>query len=64
MKTLIVNQIADGSTYDPETEIHTAKYVYGVEKVTNSITPVIGSRLIPVAMEVYCESDEWNVTIK
>ena len=55
MKTLIVNQIADGSTYDRKTEIHTAKYVYGVEKVTNSITPIIGRQLTSTEMDDYCK---------
>lgn len=64
MKTLQVTQCMDGSTYDPTTEKHNPIYVYEVDKVTNAIHPPVHTRLSAAQMADYCDSDDWNVTIK
>ncbi len=64
MKTLAVDQVLDGSVYDSETKRHVGTYFYRVTKVTNSVTPKIGDALSVDKLNVYCESDEWSVTIK
>ena len=64
MKTLVVDQVLDGSTYDRATEKHVAKHLYRVVKVTNSITPKIAESLDVNQLFVYCESSDWTVTIK
>ena len=64
MKTLLVTQCIDGSTYDPKTEKHIPIHIYEVDKVTNAIHPKIHSRLSAAEVDGYCDADEWNVTIK
>ncbi len=64
MKTLCVDQILDGSVYDRETEKHVAKHVYRVTKVTNSVRPCIADNLSTEELSYYCDSEDWNVTIK
>ena len=36
---------------------------YTVTKVTNSVTPPIHDKLSGDDLEVYCQSDDWSVTI-
>ncbi len=64
MKTLAVDQVLDGSVYDPETKRHIATHRYQVVKVTNSISPKIGDSLDVGELFAYCDSEDWNVTIK
>lgn len=64
MKTLAVDQVLDGSIYNPVNKKHVPVHRYHVTKVTNSVTPKIGDALSVDKLNVYCESDEWSVTIK
>lgn len=48
--------------FDPGTSDN-RRTEYIVDKVTNSTTPVPESVLTTEQLEVYCESDAWNVTI-
>ena len=65
MKQLVLSQIynpdynnTEGPLNDPE------RYVYKVEKVTNSTTPQIAWPHLSVELvEVYCNDENWNVTI-
>ena len=38
-------------------------HIYIVGKVTNSLTPHVGSTLKSDELEVYCASDDWTVTV-
>lgn len=65
MKTLLLEQ-----NHNPEWHINPDnlddpdRYRYRPMKVTNSTTPVIYDSLTKEQVDVYCESDEWEVTIK
>ena len=37
--------------------------IYTVTKVTNSTRPVIGQRFSDEELQVYCELDDWNVSV-
>ena len=64
MKTLLVTQCIDGSVYDPETKKHNPVYIYEVDKVTNAVHPACHTRLTVAEVAEYCDSADWNVTIK
>ena len=64
MKRLQVDQMHEGAVYNRDTEKHTATYRYKVIKVTNSLTPSIAESLSPEELAYYCDSEEWDVTIK
>ena len=69
MKTLLLEQrvnpdwkidptAPDGGQRDPQ------RWVYLVQKVTNSTVPRIYDTLTPAEADVYCDDDAWEVTIK
>jgi hypothetical protein len=67
MKTLLVHQIYNSEwTPDAKTEsgFPMSQHVYKVAQVTDSINPEIGTTLKPEQMNVYCEAEDWKVTIK
>ena len=61
MKTLKVDQVYDG--YDTDTNPPRLKHKYKVTKVTNSTTPCILDHLTIDQLNVYCISEDWEVTI-
>lgn len=65
MKTLNVDQVLDSWTEPKQPgQSGIAIHKYIVTKVTNSVTPKINIYLTEDELVVYCESDEWAVTIK
>jgi hypothetical protein len=62
MKTLLVEQVSQGldTTVVPAVQ----KWMYKVTKVTNSIAPAIHDMMSAAEVDVYCEAEEWEVTIK
>lgn len=60
MKTLKVDQVYDGYT---NATPPVPKHKYKVIKVTNSVTPTILDHLDKEQLAVYCEADDWEVTI-
>lgn len=65
MKTLNVVQVFDRveqSAVDPTRNI--SRYNYKVMRVTNSIVPNILDLLTGPELDDYCESENWEVTIK
>lgn len=64
MKTLNVEQVYDPDwPLDPANQNDPARYNYSVVKVTNSTTPQLHRELSAAELDVYCESDDWEVTI-
>jgi len=64
MKTLQVTPIFDSSIYDPEKQLDIPQYLYKVVKVTNSLVPPVTENISPDDLSVYCDSEDWHVTIK
>ena len=65
MKTLIVEQRFLSTTHNAGVaDSFTVIYQYVVKKVTNSVTPHILDALTKDELDVFCESEDWEVTIK
>lgn len=64
MKTLLLAQTANPEwTIKPDHLDDPERYLYKVVKVTNSTCPKIWDHLTQAQVDVYCEDDNWAVTI-
>ncbi len=63
MKTMKVEHIFNPEYFPGDNPQGRSPKVYKVKQVTDSITPEINTCLSPDEMDVYCESDDWKVTI-
>lgn len=60
MKQLHVKQTLELDLDSPD---NYRRISYTVKKIVNSTVPEIDSKLDPVGLNEYCESDDWNVTV-
>jgi len=65
MKTLQLDQVINPDwTITPDGLDDPDRYRYKVIKVTNSTTPRIWDLLTQEQVNLYCDDEEWGVTIK
>ena len=64
MKTLTVDQRWNPNATPSPTMLDSDKYIYVPTKVTNSTTPKLGDYMTETELAVFCDSDDWEVTIK
>ena len=63
MKKLFVSQVFNpeyvGPDHTPDIDVHR----YQVDKVLNSVTPQVYDYFTVAELQVFCDSDAWEVTV-